>query len=190
VTTDPPEEPAGQPHDPYQYGFDVAQRRRIPLPEIPEEGQRRRRPPRDTWKWVLGGLAVVTGVAIGRGVAARNATALSADCHRFQVAVGEKSVVSHSSHLLHWAVTGPAGTSYVVALNARSLSVSGDVANAVPGVGSAGQASRVQKLGHGCLATGVFGVLLPPGRYDVTLFQVDVVTAIPVAHTSVTVTAS
>lgn len=189
--TNPPEEPAGSPHDPYQYGFDVGQRRRLPLPDLPDEDlRRRRRPPRDTWKWVIGGLAVVTAVAIGRGIAGRHATSLTADCHRLQVAVGEKSVPSRGAELLHWAVTAPAGTRYVVAVNARTLTVSGDVANAVPIVGTAGQASRVHTMGHGCLDTGVFGVLLPPGTYAVTLFDVGAAAPVEAAHTSVKVTSS
>jgi hypothetical protein len=76
-----------------------------------------------------------------------------------------------------------------VAINASTVTVAGQVATAQPASGSAGQASRVQMMGHGCLGHGVFGVLLPAGTYPVTLFRIDGTAATDVAHTSLRVTA-
>jgi hypothetical protein len=182
-----PDTPSAPP-DPYEYGFDVAQRRRQSLPELPAKPHRRRGPSRDTWKWTLGALAVVTAVAVGRGVQATHTSALKADCTRAQVKVGEKSVVSRGGGLLHWSATGARGLRYVVAVDAKTVTVAGNVATAVPATGTAGQASRVQTMGGGCLGHGAFGMLLPAGTYPVTLFRIDGGTATVLAQTQVKVT--
>jgi len=73
----------------------------------------------------------------------------------------------------------------------RLLTVAGAVlglATAVPAVGAAGQASRLETMGRGCLGRGSFGVLLPPGTYPVTLFRVDGSAVSAVASTTVRVT--
>jgi hypothetical protein len=74
-------------------------------------------------------------------------------------------------------------------VNATSVTLDGAVATAVPARGAAGQASRLQTMGHGCLGHGAFGVLLPPGTYPVTLFRVDASGSVaPAASTTVRVT--
>ncbi|MDQ1684354.1 MAG: hypothetical protein QOC82_1091 [Frankiaceae bacterium] len=184
-----PDEPSAPPPDPYEYGFDVAQRRRQPLPEMPEEPRRRFGGiSRDTWKWTLGALAVLTTIAITRGVQATREGSLKPNCGRFQVKVAEHSVVSRGGQLLRWSATSAPGVRYVVAVNATSVTLEGTVATAVPAVGAAGQASRLETMGRGCLGRGSFGVLLPPGTYPVTLFRVDGSAVRPVASTTVKVT--
>ena len=149
--------------DPFERGFDSAQRRRLDLPPEPTKDERKRwqRPGRLGWQVIVGALGVVLLLSIGRAVTARNATGLKADCKRFQLAVGEKSVVSRGPTLLHWAVTAPVGTRYVVAI-------------AKPGGSAHGQeqGTREQVMGSGCLAHGQFGVLVPPGHYLVELLRV------------------
>ena len=182
-----PEQPSAPP-DPYEYGFEVAQRQRQPLPELPEDPK----PPRlgrDTWKWTLGALAVLSAIAITRGVQSTHQGSLSPNCGRFQVKVASHTVVSRGGQLLRWSATSAAGVRYVVAVNASSVTLDGPVATAVPAVGAAGQASRVQTMGHDCLGRGSFGVLLPPGTYPVTLFRLDGAgSATAVASTTVRVT--
>jgi hypothetical protein len=145
--------------DPYERGFEVAQRRRVDLREPPPDVVRR--PPRMSWKVVLGALAVVVLIAVGRGISARDATSLHASCTKAQLALGEKSVPSRGPQLLHWAATVPAGTRFLVAVDAAGHS------------GHA-QQSPVQVMGQACLARGQFGVLVPPGHYTVALVQVGV----------------
>lgn len=186
-----PDAPAEPPPDPYEYGFEVAQRQRQPLPEIPEEPRRGfgGRFGRDTWKWTLGALAVLTAVAITRGVQDTRAGSLDPNCGRVQVKVAEHSVVSRGGQLLRWSATAAPGVRYVVAVNARTVTVAGDVATAVPATGAVGQASRLQTMGHGCLGSGKFGVMVAPGTYPVTFFRIDVGgTATAVASTTVRVT--
>jgi hypothetical protein len=179
-----------QPPDPYEYGFEVVQRQRQPLPDLPADPKGRGRGRgRDTWKWTLGGFLILTAIAISRGVQSTHEGSLDPDCGRIQVKVGSSTVVSHGDQLMRWSATAAAGVRYVVAVNASSVTLAGDVATAVPVSGAAGQASRVQTMGHGCLGRGSFGVLLPPGTYPVTFFRVDASGAVtPSARTTVKVT--
>jgi len=185
-----PDKPSAPPPDPYEYGFEVAQRQRQPLPDLGEDPQPpRTRFGRDTWKWTLGGLAVLSAVALTRGLQTTEAGSLDPNCGRIQVKVASHSVVSRGGELLRWSATASPGVRYVVAVNATTVTLSGKVANAVPAVGSAGQASRLQTMGHGCLGRGSFGVLLPPGTYPVTFFRIDGPGAVtPVVSTTVKVT--
>jgi hypothetical protein len=166
--------------DPFERGFDVAQRRRLDLPPEPAKDERRRwqRPGRLGWQVIVGALGLVLLFAIGKAATARNATGLKADCTRFQIAVAEKSVPSRSATLLHWAVTSPAGTRFVVAIDTTSGS-SPAHAQAAPG----------ETMGKGCLSHGQFGVLVPPGTYRVDLLTVGGVLDKLVASRAVTVTA-
>ena len=186
-----PDNAAGPP-DPYEYGFEVVQRQRQPLPDLPEEPVRRRGiGPRNRWKVTLVGFLLLAVIVLVRGIQSTHTDSLKPDCTRTQVKVAEHSVVSHGRQLLHWSATAAGGVRYVVAVNATSVTVSGSVANAVPAVGAAGQASRVQTMGHGCLGRGSFGVLLPAGTYPVTFFRIDSSGAVAaVASTTVKVTAA
>lgn len=182
-----PDKPTPPP-DPYEYGFDVAQRQRQPLPEIPAEPGRRSGLGRDTWKWTLAALAVLTAVAIGRGIQATQAGSLKPDCTRTQVKIASHSVVSRGGQLIRWSATSAAGMRYVVGVNAKSVTVAGTTVTAAAAVGQIGQASPVETMGHSCLGRGQFGVLLLPGTYPVTLFRIDGETPTPVAHTTIRVT--
>ena len=148
--------------DPFEHGFEVAQRRRQELPPEPTKEERKRwqRPGRVGWPVVLVALGAVIVLAVGRATTARNATHLKADCARYQIAVAEASVQSRGAGLLHWAVTAPAGAAYVVAIDPVAGSSTGR-----------GQSTPVQTMGSGCLAHGQFGVLVPPGRYQVALVR-------------------
>ena len=169
-----PNPPSAPPPDPYEYGFEVVQRQRLPLPELPPEPARRRRDlGRDRWRWTLVGLVLLAAIALVRGIQSTHSGSLSPNCARVQVKVAEHSVASRGTKLLHWSATAAPGVRYVVAINAMSVTLAGTVATAVPAAGSTGQASRLQTMGHGCLGRGSFGVLLPPGSYPVTLFRVD-----------------
>ena len=169
--------------DPYEQGFEVAQRRRLNLPPEPppEERKRWQRPSRIGWQVIVVALGVVVLLAIGRAVTSRNATGLKADCTRFQIAVAEKSVTSRGSTLLHWAVTAPAGTHFTVAIDKPAGSVTGHE-----------QQTPLQTMSRDCLAHGQLGVLVPPGRYNVSLVR-PVGGPVPVeermAYRPVTVTA-
>jgi len=150
--------------DPFERGFESAQRRRLDLPPEPtsEERKRWQRPGRLGWQVILIALGVVVLLAVGRAVTARNATGLHANCAKFQLAVAEKSVPSRGATLLHWAVTAPAGTRFVVSLNRPGVSLDrGDQ-----------QSSREVTMSSKCLAHGQFGVLVPPGRYELSLLRV------------------
>lgn len=186
-----PDNAAGPP-DPYEYGFEVVQRQRQPLPELPEEPVRRRRGgPRSRWKLTIFGFLLLAVIVLVRGVQSTHTNSLKPNCARVQVKVAERSVVSHGRQLLHWSATAAGGVRYVVAINATSVTLSGSMANAVPAVGPAGQASRLQTMGHDCLGRGSFGVLLPAGTYPVTFFRIDGSgTATAVVSTTIRVTAS
>lgn len=148
--------------DPYEHGFEVAQRRRLDLPTDPIRDERKRwqRPGRIGWQVILVALGVVVLLAVGRAVTARNATHLRADCTRFQLAIAETSLQSRGAGLLHWAVTAPAGTRFVVAIDRPP-----------GGDGRHEQVTPVETMGSGCLAHGQFGVLVPPGSYQVGLVR-------------------
>jgi hypothetical protein len=179
------------PPDPFEHGFEVAQRRRLALPPVdvpPEPGGRWQRPARFGWRVVVALLAIVVLLGIGRAMTARNSTGLKSDCSRVQLALGDSSVASRSSTLLHWAATAPVGTKFVVAINARTLDATTMPPTATPATGTQTQVGPVQTMGSGCLTTGQFGVLMPPGHYDVTLFRLDGTQATPVATRPVTVT--
>lgn len=164
--------------DPYEHGFEAARRRRLDLPpELPPERRSRwQRPGRLGWQVLVVALGVVVLLAVGRAVTARNATGLSADCSRLQLAVAEKSVPSKRAQLLHWAATGPKGLRYTVAIVSTERT-------------GRTQTTAVQTMPAGCLAHGQFGVLVPPGRYDVVLTRVDAASSVRVAQRPVTVTA-
>jgi hypothetical protein len=166
--------------DPYEHGFEVAQRRRLNLPPEPPPEQRKRwqRPSRIGWQVIVVALGVVVLLAIGRAATSRNATGLKADCSRYQVAVAEKSLTSRGSTLLHWAATAPAGTRFTVAINTLTGAVTDHK-----------QVTSAQTMGRGCLAHGQFAVLVPPGHYAVVLVRVDGTTEQQRASRSVTVTA-
>lgn len=183
-----PDQPSAPP-DPYEYGFEVAQRQRQPLPELPDDPKPPRGLGRDTWKWTLGALLVLSAVAITRGVQATHEGSLDPNCGRFQVKVASHTVESRGGQLLRWSATSSPGVRYVVAVNASSVTLDGTVATAVPAIGAAGQASRIETMGHGCLGRGSFGVLVPPGTYSVTFFRVEGSGAVtPEASTTVKVT--
>ena len=149
--------------DPYEHGFEVAQRRRLDLPPeplIPPDRKRWQRPGRLGWQVIVVALAVVVLLGIGRAVTARNATGLKADCSRLQLAVAEKSLTSRGPQLLHWAVTGPKGTRFQVAIQPPDGLVHA-------------QLSPAQTMSDGCLARGQFGVLVPPGSYQVVYLRLD-----------------
>jgi hypothetical protein len=148
--------------DPFEHGFEVAQRRRLDLPLEPMRDERRRwqRPGRIGWQVIVAALGVVVLVAVGRAATARNATGLKANCAKFQIAVGEKSVPSRGATLLHWAVTAPADTRFAVAIDRPGGDANGHA-----------QVAPVQTMGKGCLAHGQFGVLVPPGSYLLSLLR-------------------
>ena len=169
--------------DPFERGFESAQRRRLDLPPEPTQDERKRwqRPGRLGWQVIVVALGVVVLIAVGRSVTARNATGLKPDCKRFQLAVGEKTVVSHGPALLHWAATAPAGTRFYVAIAQVDGSVNGFE-----------QRTREQTMSGDCIARGQFGVLVRPGHYLVELLQnVNPGNAVKrLAFHAVTVTAS
>ena len=146
--------------DPYEHGFEVAQRRRLNLPPEPPPQVRKRwqRPGRIGWQVIVVALGVVVLLAVGRAVTARNATGLKADCSKFQIAVAEKTVRSRGPELLHWAVTAPAGSHFTVAIDRPAGGPNGHE-----------QGTPLQTMDRDCLAKGQFGVLVPPGRYYVSV---------------------
>lgn len=169
-----PNQPSAPPPDPYEYGFEVVQRQRQPLPDLPEEPVRRGGGlHRQRWRVTIIGFVLLAAIALVRGIQSSHSGSLSPNCDRIQVKVADRSVPSRGTKLLHWSATAAAGVRYVIAINATSVTLAGTVATAVPATGPAGQASRLQTMGHGCLGRGSFGVLLPPGTYPVTLFRVD-----------------
>lgn len=179
------------PPDPYEHGFEAVQRQRLELPPAEVEGGPVKRPPRVSWRWLVIALAVVAAIAIGRGVTS-SSQALHANCAKDQVAISEKSVTSHGSGVLNWSATAAAGTRYAIAINAGSVSVNGssDQPTAVAaGVGGT-QVSRLASMPRGCLAHGVFGVLVEPGSYQVTLFTFTGSVGVPAASTRLRVTKS
>jgi hypothetical protein len=165
--------------DPYEHGFEVAQRRRLNLPVDPPAEHRKRwqRPGRLGWQVLVVALGVVVLLAIGRAMTARNATGLKADCNRAQLAVAEKTVVSRGPALLHWAATAPSGTRFFVAIT--------PVGSSTPA-----QATPMETMTGKCLARGEFGVLVAPGRYVVRLIRLVGPTETTVASRPVTVTAT
>ena len=167
--------------DPFERGFELAQRRRLDLPLEPSEQERKRwqRPGQFGWQVIVGALGLVLLVAIGKAVTSRNATGLKADCSRMQLSVAEKTVPTRGATLLHWAVTAPAGTRFVVGIDSATGDVNGHA-----------QATPEQAMSKGCLAHGQFGVLVPPGTYRVVLVRVSGALQERVASKSVTVTPS
>jgi hypothetical protein len=163
--------------DPYEHGFEVAQRRRLDLPlePPPEERKRWQRPGRLGWQVVVVALGVVVLLAVGRAVTARNATGLKASCSRLQLAVAEKTVRSRGPELLHWAVTGPKGIRFMVAIQPPDGLLHAQI-------------SPTQTMPGGCIARGQFGVLVPPGRYEVVFMRLDGEAAERIAQRPLTVT--
>jgi hypothetical protein len=178
------------PPDPYEHGFEAVQRQRLELPPISPEGQAIKQPPRISWKWLVGGLAVVVAIGLGRGVTANNSSSLTADCTHDRVAVADKSITSKGSEVLHWSATAGHGARLAVGLNAATVTLdSTGQPMATPAGAGGSQVSRLQTIGTECLARGVFGVLLAPGTYSVTLFTFTGDSATPVASTRLRVTA-
>ena len=182
---------SAEPPDPYEHGFEAIQRQRLDLPPVDAADGPVKRPPRVSWRWLVIALAVIAAIAIGRGVTS-NSDALHASCSKSQVAVSEKSVTSHGSGVLNWSATAAAGTRFAVAINAGGLTVNGtsDEPTAIAAGAGGTQVSRLMPMPHGCLAHGVFGVLVDPGSYQVTLFTFTGNVGVPAASTRVRVTKS
>ena len=181
---------AGPPPDPYEHGFEAVQRQRLDLPPVEADGAPVKRPPRVSWRWLAIALGVVVAIAVGRGATSR-ANSLHASCSKAQVALGEKSVASHGSGVLNWSATAAAGTRFAVAINAGTVTLNSSSQPSAVASGAGGtQVSRVLPMPKGCLAHGVFGVLVEPGNYQVTLFTFTGDVGVPVANTRLRVTKS
>jgi hypothetical protein len=160
--------------DPYERGFEVTRRRQLDLTKLDVDNPYGAKPPpRISWRWLLALLGIVVVLAIGRSV--RNSSDLRPDCTRLQVAVAESSVRTSAPDLVHWSVTGPAGTSYLVALDPH-------------GSHRHTRTTQLRRMPSRCFDAGTIGVLAPPGRYDVTLYRVSGRAETPVVSKPVTVT--
>jgi hypothetical protein len=100
---------------------------------------------------------------------------LRTSCTTPAFALSSYDVSGHTT--VRWAVTGPARSSFVLAIGARALrpGPGGRGVDPVPDRGVTASEVRttgLQRLGAGCTANGTFGVALPPGHYAVRLFRV------------------
>ena len=109
--------------------------------------------------------------------------ALATSCTTPAFALSTYSTDSHKT--IRWAVTGPRGSRFALAIGvARFTTGSDGRLSPVPDPGLDATEMRSTPpttVGGDCKADGTFGVVLPPGTYAVRLFRISVTDSTP-AH--------
>jgi hypothetical protein len=140
-------------------------------------------------------LAVVIAVLFIRSLGQSPAVELETSCTTPAFALSAYDVEAH--HEVNWAVTGPAGQRFVLAVGVQLVKpLSGDKVASIPEPGVGAREVRttgLQRVGDDCTLRGYFGLALPPGTYAVRLFTITgdgaAATATPVAVRQLAVTA-
>jgi hypothetical protein len=101
---------------------------------------------------------------------------LTTSCTQPAIALSTSSQKQH--HTVRWSVTGPGGSVFELTLGVSRVDVAaGGRLVFVPEAG--GSQKTEQRAGHqqtmpkSCKTSGAFGVLVPPGRYTVRMFQLS-----------------
>jgi hypothetical protein len=178
--------------DPYEHAFEAAQQRRLaretPLSHADQpESVLGKPPPRLSWKWIVGALAVALLIAVVRA-GGTGPPPLKADCGRPSFALSTHDVGYHSTTVVRWSAAGPPGQRFFLAIGAQRIDVAPNRVQAVPQPGQRSQlASDIHTWGTTCLDHGNFGVALPPGSYTIALYELDPAAAFEVAMQPFTV---
>ncbi|HTW18694.1 MAG TPA: hypothetical protein VME70_00605 [Mycobacteriales bacterium] len=153
-------------------------------------------PERSTWKWTLGGVAIiVVAILIRNGLDSR-APGLTTNCHVPAIALSSASV--HRGSTLRWSGTGPAAMHFVITVGVGGLRPGAHPGqlSPVPDPGGSVNSTEIavfpKALSSSCKANGSFTVDVPPGGYNVRMFKLigsgSAVTGTPVATKRITVT--
>jgi hypothetical protein len=153
-------------------------------------------PKRSTWKWTLGGVAViVVAILIRNGLDSR-APALTTNCRTPAIALSTTSI--HRGSTIRWSGTGPANMHFLMTVGIGRL-----VPGAHPGqlspvpdpggtINTTELAVAATKLSGSCKGSGSFTVDVPAGEYSVRMFRLvgtgAAVTGTPVATKRLKVT--
>lgn len=178
--------------DPYEHAFEATQQRRLaretPLSHADQpESMLGKPPPRLSWKWLVGALALALLVAVVRS-GGTGPPALKADCAAPAFALSTHAVTHGSTTVVRWSATGPARQRFFLAIGAERIDVTLHRVEAVPPPGRRSQlASDLHTWGRSCVDHGSFGVALPAGPYTIALYELDPAAAFEVAKQPFTV---
>jgi len=142
-------------------------------------------------------LLLVLAIILVRAFSSSPPPALTTSCTQPAIALSTASQKEH--HTVRWSVTGPGSMVFELTLGVSRVDVGpGGRLVFVPEAG--GSQKTEQRAGHqqtmpkSCKASGAFGVLVPPGKYTVRMFQlsgpVTAPTVTEAASASLTVTAA
>jgi hypothetical protein len=132
-------------------------------------------PQKSTLRWMLViffGIVVLTIVRSGHA----KPPALATNCTTPGLALSTSSVSRGGT--VRWAGTGPARQQVVLAIGVQGFKtgLAPKQLTAIPDAGRTAadveQASALIRFDAGCRTSGVFSALVPPGHYQVRLFQV------------------
>jgi len=119
---------------------------------------------------------LILGIILFRAFSASPPPALKTSCTTPAMALSTTTQRQH--HTVRWSVTGPGSMVFELTLGVSRVDVGpGGKFVFVPEAGG-GQKSE-QRAGHqqtmpkSCKASGAFGVLVPPGKYTVRMFQLS-----------------
>lgn len=133
-------------------------------------------PGRSTVRWLLAIFFGIVVLAIIRG-GHEHPPALATSCTTPGLALSTSSVRQGGN--VRWAGTGPAHEQVVLAIGVRGFR-NGTAANRLTAIPDRGrtaadveQASALIRFDADCRLSGVFTALVPPGQYQVRLFQIS-----------------
>lgn len=145
-----------------------------PPPVTDDIRERPRR--RTTWPIALATLGILTAAVLFGAHGAAKSPPLATSCTTPRMALSDTSV--REGRAVLWAVTGPAGMTYVIEVGVKALTPSGAPNTFTPvhdpRVTKGEQATRFLTMPASCKQHGQFGVSVDRGlTYTVRMFRID-----------------
>jgi hypothetical protein len=132
-------------------------------------------PRRPSWRWTAIGLVVLVVVALIHNGLSNHPPKLATNCATPAMVLSTSS--THKGSLVRWSTTGPANSHFVIFIGTAALvrGAKPGQLHPVPDLGKkAAQtegAALNALLSSKCTAHGEFSVGVPPGQYNVRMFQ-------------------
>jgi len=138
--------------------------------------------------WLIITIVVLTLAIITLGSVKEQSPSLATDCSAAALKLSTTSARSGSN--VTWSATGPAGR-YVLAIDARTLDVSGATVGVRKSLGGNGKSATLEGSAFsmsGCAASGRFAFNVPTGDHTLRMFRVSGSSATVVRTQLLTVT--